>query len=162
MLPGQYKARIQNIYHLGLVAGMCKELDIDSFKWELDGELQGVNSLSKVEPDQDGSKQIEIDINGWKQVFITERYTGRQLFAQERYTIYVKRQRSSGGVLPPPPGYSGRLADRNSGEHRARSQRTFQRWPPEHNHHRDITDLTEIWHRGWWSQSSWKGIIRLR
>ena len=27
MLPGQYQARIQNMDYLGLVAGMCKELE---------------------------------------------------------------------------------------------------------------------------------------
>ena len=28
MLAGQYQARIQNTDHLGLVAGMCKELEM--------------------------------------------------------------------------------------------------------------------------------------
>ena len=28
MLPGQYQARIQNMDYLGLVAGMCKELEM--------------------------------------------------------------------------------------------------------------------------------------
>ena len=29
MPPGQYQARIQNMDYLGLVPGMCKELEID-------------------------------------------------------------------------------------------------------------------------------------
>ena len=28
MLPGQYRARIRNMVYLGLVAGMCKELEM--------------------------------------------------------------------------------------------------------------------------------------
>ncbi|MET4694995.1 hypothetical protein [Endozoicomonas lisbonensis] len=63
-------------------------LDIDSFSWELSGELWGASSLAMVEPDQEGAKQIEVDINGWKWVFMVERYTSRRQFGQERYTLY--------------------------------------------------------------------------
>ncbi|UYM16248.1 DNA/RNA non-specific endonuclease [Endozoicomonas euniceicola] len=41
-------------------------LDIDSFSWELTGELWGASSLAMVEPDENGTKQVEVNINGWK------------------------------------------------------------------------------------------------
>ncbi|UYM16183.1 hypothetical protein [Endozoicomonas euniceicola] len=63
-------------------------LDIDSFSWELTGELWGASSLALVEPDENGTKQIEVDINGWKWVFMVERYTSRRQFGQEQYSIY--------------------------------------------------------------------------
>ena len=63
-------------------------LDIDSFSWSLTGEIWGATSLAMVEPDQDGPKQVEIDINGWKWVFIIERYSTDRRFGNERYTIY--------------------------------------------------------------------------
>ena len=40
-------------------------LDIDSFSWALTGELWGAASLAMVEPDQNGVKQVEVNINGW-------------------------------------------------------------------------------------------------
>ncbi len=63
-------------------------LDIDSFSWSLNAELWGATSLSLIEPDENGTKQIEIDINGWKWVFIIERYSTDRRFGNERYTIY--------------------------------------------------------------------------
>ncbi|MGI9279734.1 MAG: hypothetical protein ACR2PX_08895 [Endozoicomonas sp.] len=70
------------------LSNMDISLDIDSFSWSLSGELWGASSLALVEPDQDGPKQIEVDINGWKWVFIIERYTGSRVFGKEQYTIY--------------------------------------------------------------------------
>lgn len=70
------------------MSNMDISLDIDSFSWALSGELWGASSLALVEPDQDGPKQIEVDINGWKWVFIVERYTGSRAFGQEKYSIY--------------------------------------------------------------------------
>ncbi|WP_252177185.1 hypothetical protein [Endozoicomonas sp. 4G] len=70
------------------MSNMDISLDIDSFSWSLSGELWGASSLKLVEPDQSGPKQIEVNINGWKWVFIVERYTGSKAFGQERYTIY--------------------------------------------------------------------------
>ncbi len=63
-------------------------LDIDSFSWRCSGELWGAASLALVEPDQNGAKQIEADINGWKWIFMVERYTGNRRFGQEHYTIH--------------------------------------------------------------------------
>lgn len=70
------------------LSNMDISLDIDSFSWSLSGELWGASSLALVEPNQDGPKQIEVDINGWKWVFIIERYTGSRVFGKEQYTIY--------------------------------------------------------------------------
>ncbi len=64
------------------------KLDIDSFSWSLSGELWGASSLALVEPDQDGPKHVEVDINGWKWIFIIERYTGSRAFSREQYTVY--------------------------------------------------------------------------
>ena len=63
-------------------------LDIDSFSWSLTGEVWGATSLAMIEPDQNGPKQIEVDINGWKWVFIIERYNTDRRFGTERYTVY--------------------------------------------------------------------------
>ncbi|OED40218.1 hypothetical protein ACH42_17035 [Endozoicomonas sp. (ex Bugula neritina AB1)] len=63
-------------------------LDIDSFSWSLTGQLWGASSLAMIEPDQNGTKQIEVDINGWKWIFIIERYSTDRRFGNERYTIY--------------------------------------------------------------------------
>ncbi len=62
-------------------------LDIDSFSWRIDGELWGASSLALVEPNEEGPKQIEIDINGWQWVFIVEQYSSNRQFGKERYTV---------------------------------------------------------------------------
>ena len=42
----------------------------------------------KQEPDSSGPKQVEVDINGWKWVFIIERYSTHRVFGKEKYTVY--------------------------------------------------------------------------
>ncbi|WP_066017352.1 hypothetical protein [Endozoicomonas atrinae] len=63
-------------------------LDIDSFSWSFTGELWGASNIALVEPDENGPKQIEVDINGWKWIFIIERYSTNRRFGDERYTLY--------------------------------------------------------------------------
>ena len=63
-------------------------LDIDSFSWSFIGQLFGASNIALVQPDENGPKQIEVDINGWKWVFIIERYSTNRRFGDERYTIY--------------------------------------------------------------------------
>ncbi|WP_067521604.1 hypothetical protein [Endozoicomonas ascidiicola] len=63
-------------------------LDIDSFSWSFTGQLIGATNIAMVEPDENGPKQIEVDINGWKWIFIIERYSTDRRFGNERYTIY--------------------------------------------------------------------------
>lgn len=63
-------------------------LDIDSFSWSFTGQLFGASNITLVEPDENGPKQIEVDINGWKWVFIIERYSTNRRFGDERYTLY--------------------------------------------------------------------------
>ncbi|WP_422464048.1 hypothetical protein [Endozoicomonas sp. ALB115] len=63
-------------------------LDIDSFSWSFTGQLWGASNIALVEPDKSGPKQIEVDINGWKWIFIIERYSTDRRFGDERYTLY--------------------------------------------------------------------------
>ena len=63
-------------------------LDIDSFSWSFTGQLWGASNIALVEPDKDGLKQIEVNINGWKWIFIVERYSTDRRHGDERYTIY--------------------------------------------------------------------------
>ncbi|MGO0307486.1 hypothetical protein ACTL6P_12910 [Endozoicomonas acroporae] len=64
-------------------------LDIDSFSWSFTGQLWGTSNIALVEPDENGPKQIEVDINGWKWIFIIERYNNTdRRFGAERYTLY--------------------------------------------------------------------------
>ena len=63
-------------------------LDIDSFSWSFTGQLLGASNIALVQPDENGPKQIEVDINGWKWIFIIERYSTNRRFGDERYTIY--------------------------------------------------------------------------
>ncbi len=67
---------------------METSLDIDSFSWSFTGQLFGASNIALVQPDENGPKQIEVDINGWKWVFIIERYSTNRRFGDERYTLY--------------------------------------------------------------------------
>ena len=55
-------------------------LDIDSFSWSFTGQLWGASNIALVEPDKSGPKQIEVNINGWKWIFIIERYSTDRRF----------------------------------------------------------------------------------
>lgn len=62
-------------------------LDIDSFSWKFSADLFGRTSLNLVRPDGNGPKTVELDVNGWKWLFLVERH-GRQVkFPGERYSI---------------------------------------------------------------------------
>ena len=67
---------------------METSLDIDSFSWSFTGQLFGASNIALVQPDKNGPKQIEVDINGWKWVFIIKRYSANRRFGDERYTLY--------------------------------------------------------------------------
>jgi hypothetical protein len=62
-------------------------LDIDSFSWKLSADLFGRTSLNLVRPDGNGPKTVELDVNGWKWLFLVERYTRQVKFPGERYSI---------------------------------------------------------------------------
>ncbi|MBO9484596.1 hypothetical protein, partial [Salinisphaera sp. G21_0] len=64
-------------------------LDIDSFSWSFTGQLWGASNIALVEPDENGPKQIEVDINGCKLIFIIERYSTYRRFGDERYTLHA-------------------------------------------------------------------------
>ncbi|MGI2026577.1 hypothetical protein [Endozoicomonas acroporae] len=63
-------------------------LDIDSFSWSFTGQLWGASNIALVEPDENGPKQIEVNINGWEWIFIIERYSTDRRFGDERYTLF--------------------------------------------------------------------------
>lgn len=67
--------------------GIRTGLDIDSFAWTLTANLFGRTSLALVRPDASGPKEVELTINGYRWVFIIERYSGVGKLADERYTI---------------------------------------------------------------------------
>ena len=66
-------------------------LDKDSFSWRFTGQLFGASHIALVQPDENGSKQVEVDTKGWKWVFIIERYSTNRCFSDQRYTIYGSR-----------------------------------------------------------------------
>ncbi|MGF6695226.1 hypothetical protein M2318_005327 [Metapseudomonas resinovorans] len=62
-------------------------LDIDSFSWKFSADLFGRTSLNLVRPDASGPKTVELEINGWKWLFLVERYSRQVKFPGERYSI---------------------------------------------------------------------------
>ncbi|WP_345194516.1 hypothetical protein [Kistimonas scapharcae] len=70
------------------VTQLAIELDIDSFTWQLSAQINNRASLNRVAPDQNGPKEIEVTINGWRWVFIVERYEANRSFNRERYRIH--------------------------------------------------------------------------
>ncbi|MCL6268623.1 hypothetical protein M3P05_01475 [Sansalvadorimonas sp. 2012CJ34-2] len=63
------------------------ELDIDSFTWRLQGTVANRATLMLIEPDATDTKDIRVTINGWKWVFVINRYNAQRSFNQERYTV---------------------------------------------------------------------------
>ncbi|OQX36600.1 MAG: hypothetical protein B0D91_08770 [Oceanospirillales bacterium LUC14_002_19_P2] len=70
------------------VTELAIELDIDSFTWQLSAQINNRASLNRVAPDQNGPKDIEVTINGWRWVFMVERYEANRSFNRERYRIH--------------------------------------------------------------------------
>ena len=70
------------------VTELAIELDIDSFTWQLSAQINNRASLNRVAPNQDGPKEIEVAIDGWRWVFIVERYEASRSFNRERYRIH--------------------------------------------------------------------------
>lgn len=62
-------------------------LDIDSFSWKFSADLFGRTSLNLVRPDGNGPKTVELDVNGWKWLFLVERHSRQVKFPGERYSI---------------------------------------------------------------------------
>lgn len=61
--------------------------DIDSFAWAFTCTLLNQASINVVKPDSAGPKEIELDINGLKWVFIVERYSVSQKFPATKWQI---------------------------------------------------------------------------
>jgi hypothetical protein len=62
-------------------------VDIDSFVWTFSGDLLNQASLSLVAPDGVSAKEIEVIINGYRWVFMIERYNMRAQFPAQTYQI---------------------------------------------------------------------------
>ncbi len=62
-------------------------LDADSFSWTFSADIFTRAALELVQPDADGAGELELDINGWKWVVLVERYSRKQQFPTEAYTI---------------------------------------------------------------------------
>jgi len=62
-------------------------LDADSFSWKFSTDIFTKAALDLVAPDEDGAKEIELDINGWKWVLLVEGYSRQLKFPTEAYSI---------------------------------------------------------------------------
>ncbi|WP_244230014.1 hypothetical protein [Ectopseudomonas khazarica] len=62
-------------------------LDADSFSWTFSADIFTRAALELVQPDAEGAGELELDVNGWKWVVLIERYTRKQQFPGEAYTI---------------------------------------------------------------------------
>ena len=63
------------------------DLDIDSFSWQLSATVANRAVLALIEPDQNGTKDIKVTINGWEWVFMVTRYDAERSFNNERFRI---------------------------------------------------------------------------
>lgn len=62
-------------------------LDADSFSWKFSADIFTKAALDLVAPGEDGAKEIELDINGWKWVLLVEGYSRQLKFPTEAYSI---------------------------------------------------------------------------
>lgn len=69
------------------------KLDIDSFVWELTGELRGRTNLPYVRPTATGPRHIELTINGWTWLFAVQGYRVNRTLGSEVYP-FTARSRS--------------------------------------------------------------------
>lgn len=80
------------------------KLDIDSFVWELTGELRGRTNLPYVRPTATGPRHIELTINGWTWLFAVQGYRVNRTLGSEVYP-FTARSRSQ---FLDSPGGAGR------------------------------------------------------
>ncbi|MEM0953285.1 MAG: hypothetical protein AAGI24_04015 [Pseudomonadota bacterium] len=62
-------------------------LDVDSWAWQLSGQVLGANALATVQPTASGLIDIAVEINGYQWIFMIESYSGSRAVADERYTV---------------------------------------------------------------------------
>ncbi|WP_010490780.1 hypothetical protein [Pseudomonas sp. S9] len=62
-------------------------LDIDAYSWSFSADVAGRTALNLVKPDAGGQKTLELTINGWTWNLLVERYSRKQNFPGERYSI---------------------------------------------------------------------------
>ena len=63
------------------------ELDMDSFTWQLSAQVANKAVLALIEPDENGTKDIKVTINGWDWVFMVTRYDAEKRFGSEHFRI---------------------------------------------------------------------------
>lgn len=66
------------------------KLDIDSFVWELSGELRGKTNLPYVKPTATGPRHIELTINGWTWLFAVQGYRVNRALGNEVYPFTAR------------------------------------------------------------------------
>ncbi|MGU5684492.1 hypothetical protein ACV1DN_09795 [Aeromonas allosaccharophila] len=66
------------------------KLDIDSFVWELTGELRGRTNLPYVKPTATGPRHIELTINGWTWLFAVQGYRVNRSLGSEVYPFTAR------------------------------------------------------------------------
>jgi len=69
------------------MAGISISRDIDAFAWTFSARVLNKASMTLIEPDGSGAKDIEVDINGFKWVFMIERYTSTSTFPADEYQV---------------------------------------------------------------------------
>lgn len=62
-------------------------LDVDSWSWQLQGQVIGKGTLALVEPGPSGPVEIEVELNGHTWRFLVEGYSGTRKHGDERYNI---------------------------------------------------------------------------
>lgn len=62
-------------------------LDADSFSWTLSADIFTRAALEAVRPGGSGDGEVEVVINGWRWVFVVEKYTRALKFPTEAYSI---------------------------------------------------------------------------
>ena len=67
--------------------GLSLKLDLDSYAWELSGELKGATAKNYILPDVNGPKALMMTINGWSWVFAVKSYKRSSRLVGEAYTF---------------------------------------------------------------------------
>lgn len=67
--------------------GLSLKLDLDSYAWELSGELKGATAKNYILPDVNGPKALVMTINGWSWVFAVKSYKRSNKLVGESYSF---------------------------------------------------------------------------
>mgnify|MGYP001163373802 CR=1 FL=1 len=67
--------------------GLSLKLDLDSYAWELSGELKGATAKNYILPDVNGPKALMMTINGWPWIFAVKSYKRNSKLVGESYSF---------------------------------------------------------------------------